>query len=60
MWTTGAARYVFAEGERGALRPGYLADWAALAVDPLACEPEALRDAAGLQTGVGGRVVHES
>jgi hypothetical protein len=60
MWTTSAARYVFAEHERGALRPGYLADWAALSVDPVECEPEALRDAAVLQTGVGGRVVHEA
>ncbi|HVW47962.1 MAG TPA: amidohydrolase [Solirubrobacterales bacterium] len=60
MWTTSAARYVFAERERGALRPGFLADWAALAVDPVESEPEALRDAAVLQTGVGGRVVHEA
>jgi predicted amidohydrolase YtcJ len=60
MWTTSAARYVFAENERGALRPGYLADWAALSVDPVECEPDALRDAAVLQTGVGGRVVHEA
>ncbi|HEY0278888.1 MAG TPA: amidohydrolase [Solirubrobacterales bacterium] len=60
MWTTSAARYVFAEHERGALRPGYLADWAALAVDPVECEPDALRDAEVLQTGVGGRVVHEA
>jgi hypothetical protein len=60
MWTTSAARYVFAENERGALRPGYLADWAALSVDPVECEPDSLRDAAVLQTGVGGRVVHEA
>jgi predicted amidohydrolase YtcJ len=60
MWTTSAARYVFAENERGALRPGHLADWAALSVDPVECEPDALRDAAVLQTGVGGRVVHEA
>ncbi|MFT3864403.1 MAG: amidohydrolase [Solirubrobacterales bacterium] len=60
MWTTSAARYVFAEGERGALRPGFLADWAALSVDPVECEPEALREAEVLQTGVGGRVVHEA
>ena len=60
MWTTSAARYVFAERERGALRPGYLADWAALSVDPVECEPDALRDAGVLQTGIGGRVVHEA
>jgi predicted amidohydrolase YtcJ len=59
MWTTAAARYVFAERERGALKPGMLADWAALSVDPVTCEPDALRDAVALQTGVGGRVMHE-
>jgi predicted amidohydrolase YtcJ len=59
MWTTSAARYCFAEEERGALRPGLLADWAALSVDPVDCEPAALAEATVLQTGVGGRVVHE-
>ena len=54
MWTTSAARYCFAEGERGALRPGLLADWAALSVDPVECEPEALREAAVLQTALAG------
>jgi predicted amidohydrolase YtcJ len=60
MWTTSAARYVFAEHERGALRPGYLADWAALSVDPVECEPDALREATVLQTAIGGKVVHEA
>lgn len=60
MWTTSAARYCFAEDERGALRPGLLADWAALSVDPVECEPAALRDATVLQTAIGGRVVHEA
>jgi predicted amidohydrolase YtcJ len=59
MWTTSAARYCFAEAERGALRPGLLADWAALSVDPVECEPDELAEATVLQTGVGGRVVHE-
>ncbi len=30
MYTTAAARYCFAERERGALRPGLAADWACL------------------------------
>jgi predicted amidohydrolase YtcJ len=60
MWTTSAARYVFAENERGALRPGFLADWSALSVDPVECEPEALRDAEVLPTAIGGTVVHEA
>jgi predicted amidohydrolase YtcJ len=59
MWTTGAARYCWAETERGALRPGLLADWAALSVDPVECEPAALAEAQVLQTGIGGKVMHE-
>jgi hypothetical protein len=59
MWTTGAARYCWAETERGALRPGLLADWAALSVDPVDCEPAALAEAQVLQTGIDGRVVYE-
>lgn len=59
MWTTGAARYCWAEEERGALRPGLLADWAALSVDPVECEPAALAEAQVLQTGIDGKVVHE-
>ncbi|MGX6448986.1 amidohydrolase, partial [Patulibacter sp. S7RM1-6] len=58
LWTTAAARYCFAEHERGALRPGLLADWTALDVDPLAADPEPLRDARVLETAVGGEVVH--
>lgn len=60
MWTTGSARYCWAEEERGALRPGLLADWAALSVDPVEAEPAALAAARVLQTGVGGEVVHEA
>ncbi len=59
MWTTGAARYCWAEHERGALRPGLLADWAALSVDPVECEVAELAEASVLQTALGGEVVHE-
>jgi predicted amidohydrolase YtcJ len=59
MYTTSAARYCFAERERGALRAGLLADWAALSVDPVECEPAVLAEAEVLQTGIGGTVVHE-
>ena len=60
MWTTGAARYCWAETERGTLRPGLLADWAALSVDPVECEPTELAGARVLQTAVAGEVVHEA
>lgn len=60
LWTTASAHYVFAEHERGALRPGLLADWAALDADPLAEDPGPLRDATALQTALDGEVVHEA
>ena len=40
------------------LRPGLLADWTVLSVDPVSCEPEALRDARALATAVNGELVH--
>jgi predicted amidohydrolase YtcJ len=59
LWTTASAHYVFAEHERGALRPGMLADWAALDADPLGPDADALQGASVLQTGIDGEVVHE-
>jgi predicted amidohydrolase YtcJ len=58
LYTTAAARGCFSEHDRGALRPGLLADWAALSVDPLAADAGAVHDARVLQTTVGGRAVH--
>jgi predicted amidohydrolase YtcJ len=58
LYTTAAARACFSEHDRGALRPGLLADWAALSLDPLRAEPGAVHDAAIRQTVVGGRTVH--
>lgn len=58
LYTRDAAYLCFSEHQRGVLRPGLLADWTALAVDPVACEPEALRDAGVLATAVGGELVH--
>lgn len=60
LYTRDAAYLSFSEHERGRLRPGLLADWTVLSVDPLHCEPEALRDAEVLATAVGGRLVHEA
>ena len=58
LYTTSAAYASFAEHERGVLKPGMLADWVALSVDPLTADPEELRTARVLETAVGGRVVH--
>ncbi|NIM40813.1 MAG: amidohydrolase family protein [Hydrogenophaga sp.] len=60
LYTRDAAYVSFSEHERGMLRPGLLADWTVLSVDPVACDPEALRDARVLATAVDGRVVHET
>jgi hypothetical protein len=60
MYTRDAAYVAFSEHERGVLRPGLLADWTVLSVDPVACEAEALQHASVLATAVGGEVVHEA
>ena len=44
-----------AEGRRGTLRPGMLADLVVLDRDPLTCAPEELPDTSVLATMVGGR-----
>lgn len=59
MLTRDAAWLCFSEHERGMLKPGLLADWTVLSVDPVACEPDALEHARVLATAVDGRVVHE-
>jgi predicted amidohydrolase YtcJ len=46
------------ERRRGKLLPGYLADLVVLDRDPLACEPEQLRDVSVVATMVGGRWAH--
>ena len=58
MYTSDAAYVAFSEHERGVLRPGLLADWTVLSVDPVTCEPDALQGASVLATAVGGEVVH--
>jgi len=58
LYTREAAYVSFSEHERGMLRPGMLADWTALSVDPVSCDPEALREASVLATAVDGALVH--
>lgn len=58
MYTRDAAYVSFSEHERGVLRSGLLGDWTALSVDPVECDPEALREADVLATAVGGELVH--
>ena len=58
LYTRNGAYLSFAETERGMLRPGMLADWIALSVDPLTAAPDELRAASVRMTAVGGEVVH--
>jgi hypothetical protein len=56
MYTIGAAFSSFAEGERGSLSPGRLADLVVLSGDPTACPPAELLALGPQMTIVGGRV----
>ncbi|HEX5581952.1 MAG TPA: amidohydrolase, partial [Gemmatimonadaceae bacterium] len=58
-YTSGAAYAEFAEGEKGVLARGLLADFVLLDRDLTRIPPETIRDARVLVTVVGGRVVHE-
>jgi len=56
--TTGGAHVTFAERQRGRLMPGYAADLAVLALDPLRAPLEELAEQTARLTMVGGEVVH--
>jgi hypothetical protein len=56
LYTTGAAYASFAEGERGSIAPGGLADLVVLSGDPMACQPGELAALRPQMTIVGGRV----
>lgn len=58
IYTRDAAWLAFSEHERGMLRPGLLADWVQLSVDPADDNPDLFRDAQVLRTAVGGQIVH--
>jgi predicted amidohydrolase YtcJ len=58
-YTAGNAYAVFAEGTRGKLAPGYLADLVVLDQDLTAIPPEAIERASVRATIVGGKVVFQ-
>jgi predicted amidohydrolase YtcJ len=60
LYTRNAAYLCFSEHERGMLRPGMLADWTVLSVNPVTCEAESLRSAGVIATVVGGKTVYEA
>ncbi len=55
-YTLGSARAEFREGDKGRLKPGYLADLVILDTDIFTCGPDALLQAGPLLTVVGGQV----
>jgi predicted amidohydrolase YtcJ len=59
-YTLGAAHASFAEGDRGMLRDGFLADWVLLDVDPTSCTAAQFAASSVLRTVVGGRTVFDS
>ncbi|MGK2935977.1 MAG: amidohydrolase [Gemmatimonadaceae bacterium] len=58
-YTTGSAYAEFAEGSKGALSPGRLADIVLIDRDITRIAPESIREARVMLTVVGGRVVFE-
>jgi predicted amidohydrolase YtcJ len=56
-YTRGSAHAAFAEGRRGVLRAGALADWVLLDVDPGSCSADGFAGARVLRTVVGGDTV---
>lgn len=50
----------FEEKDKGSLETGKLADMVVLDTDPLACDPEGLRDIGVLRTIVGGETLYEA
>ncbi|KAA9108037.1 amidohydrolase [Microbacterium rhizomatis] len=57
-YTTGAAYASLAEGRRGMIREGMLADWALWSASPADVPIDQVRDLLVLRTDVGGRTVH--
>ena len=56
-YTLDAAYAQFAEGRKGSVEPGKLADFAVLSADPCSVAPERLREVGVLETYLGGRRV---
>jgi hypothetical protein len=50
----------FEEGIKGSLSPGKLADFAMLAADPHAVDPDTIKDIKVIRTVLGGRTTHEA
>ncbi|HLT19995.1 MAG TPA: amidohydrolase family protein, partial [Thermomicrobiales bacterium] len=60
MFTVAGAYATFEEHEKGALKPGMLADFAVLDEDPRQVEPERLAEISVSATIIGGETVYEA
>ena len=59
-YTRGSAWAEFAEGDKGTLAPGMLADLAVLSQDVFTVEPGRLPETSSVLTVIGGRVVYDA
>jgi predicted amidohydrolase YtcJ len=59
-YTRGSAWAEFAEGDKGTLAPGMLADLVVLSQDVFTVEPGRLPDTSSVLTVIGGRVVYDA
>ena len=58
MWTTGAARAAYTEGEIGVLRAGARADVVVLSANPLEADPREVVCIRVERTIIGGKTVY--
>ncbi len=58
-YTAGSAYNEFREGDKGRLKPGFLADMVVLDTDIFTCDPMAIRDILPVMTIVGGQIAWE-
>lgn len=56
-WTLGGAYAEFAEGRKGSIEPGKLADFVVLSADPTGVKPETIKDIVVESTFIGGKAV---
>ena len=59
-YTTGAAATISEDDRSGRIKPGYRADLAGFAADPVETDADALVDLPVLMTVVDGRVVYQA
>jgi len=60
LWTSGSAWFSAEELEKGAVKPGYLADFAALSADYFSVPEVDIKGLESVLTVVGGKVAHAS